>query len=47
MCLYDVNAENEIENKKDYESLQIQHFRFVFINETKGDVERVFKAYNR
>ena len=47
MCLYDVNAENEIENKKDYESLQIQHFRFVFTNETKDDVERVFKAYNR
>ena len=47
MRLFDVETTNEIENRKDYERLGIKHFRFVFTDENKEDVERVFKAYNR
>lgn len=47
MRLFDVEVTDEIEKREDYENLGIQHFRFVFTDENKEDVERVFKAYNR
>ena len=47
MRLYDVTATDEIQNRKEYESYGIMHFRFVFTDETNKEVESVFNAYNR
>lgn len=47
MRLYDVNIMNEIENRKDYESYGIKHFRFVFTDENQEEVKTAFRAYNR
>ena len=47
MRLYDVTATDEIQNRKEYESCGITHFRFVFTDETNKEVESVFNAYNR
>ena len=38
---------NEIENRKDYESYGIKHFRFVFTDENQEEVKTAFRAYNR
>ena len=47
MRLYDVNIMDEIENRKDYESYGIKHFRFVFTDENQEEVKTAFRAYNR
>ena len=47
MRLYDVNIMDEIENRKEYESYGIKHFRFVFTDENQEEVKTAFKAYNR
>ena len=47
MRLYDVTATDEIQNRNEYESYGITHFRFVFTDETNKEVESVFNAYNR
>ena len=38
---------DEIENRKDYESYGIKHFRFVFTDENQEEVKTAFRAYNR
>ena len=47
MRLYDVNVTDEIQNRKDYESYGIKHFRFVFTDENEEEVKSAFRAYNR
>lgn len=47
MRLYDVNVTDEIENRKEYKSYGIKHFRFVFTDENQEEVKTAFKAYNR
>lgn len=47
MRLYDVNVTDEIQNRKDYESYGIKHFRFVFTDENIEEVKSAFRAYNR
>ena len=47
MRLYDVNVTDEIQNRKDYESYGIKHFRFVFTDENQEEVKNAFRAYNR
>ena len=47
MRLYDVNVTDEIQNRKEYESYGIKHFRFVFTDENVEEVKSAFRAYNR
>ena len=47
MRLYDVNVTDEIQNRKEYESYGIKHFRFVFTDENEEEVKSAFRAYNR
>ena len=47
MRLFDIEASDEIQNRKEYESYGIKHFRFVFTDENQEEVKNAFSAYNR
>lgn len=45
MRLFDVHETNEMNQKDKYREIGIEHFRLVFTNENRDDIERLFKSY--